>query len=149
MTAASRKTRVSPMTLGLATILLLGGCGPTNAEQPPTGAGESTSGQADCLTLLPEDLPVPRKLSISSCNTAGKMTGLHGKAPLPKDVDQAFAELKARFKDGGFTVYDNSHNDIRSLIFGGTDRRKGELQMRPKDGALSVSINLYPAKMKD
>ena len=122
------------------------GCGQTNAEPPAT---QSESNAAGCAIPFPEGIPVPEGFDIQTCNQAKDLTGFHGKAPLPKNLDASYAALKSAYKAGGYTLYDQTNGKIRSLIFGGEDRRKGQIQLNPKEGYLSVSINLYPTDMKE
>jgi len=76
------------------------------------------------------------------------MTTFQGKAQTRQQVDTVFADLKSTYKMSGFTLYDNSAGNIRSVIFGGAGHRKGEIQLNPKSGFLAVSINLYPEDMQ-
>ena len=126
------------------------GCGQTSAEPSvPSPSGETPSQSANCAIPFPEGIPVPDGLKIETCNEARDLTGFHGKAPLPKDVDASYAALKAAYQAGGYTLYDQTSGKIRSLNFGGEGHRKGQIQLNPKEGYLSVSINLYPAHMKE
>ena len=125
-------------------------CGQTSAEpSAPSPGGETPSQSADCAIPFPDGIPVPDGLKIETCNQAKDLTGFHGKAPLPKDVDASYAALKAAYEAGGYTLYDQSSGKIRSLIFGGEGHRKGQIQLNPKEGYLSVSINLYPSDMEE
>ena len=129
---------------------LTAACGQTNAE-PPEHQGEAgaLTAKIGCAIPLPAEVPVPDKLVIETCTPSDKITGFHGKAPLPKDVDVSFDALKASYAASGYTLYDNSNGKIRSFIFGGKGHRKGETQLNPQEGYLSVSINLYPEDMED
>jgi hypothetical protein len=110
---------------------------------------QASAEPAACAIPVPAGVPVPEGLNIQTCSASEKITGFHGKAPLPAEVDASFAALKATYKADGFALYDNSHGKIRSVIFGGKGHRKGEIQLNPKDGYLSVSINLYPADITE
>ncbi|MEZ5986073.1 MAG: hypothetical protein R3B94_08990 [Hyphomonas sp.] len=125
-------------------------CGQTNAE-PPEHQGEAgaLAAETGCAIPLPAEVPVPDKLVIETCTPSDKISGFHGKAPLPKDIDASFDALKASYAASGYTLYDNSNGKIRSFIFGGKGHRKGEMQLNPKEGYLSVSVNLYPENMED
>jgi hypothetical protein len=133
----SSKPGTCARALGFGLCLMMAVGGQVNAEPPA------------CAVVFPAGIPVPEGLDIQTCSPSETITGFHGKAPLPADVDANFAALKATYKADGFTLYDNSHGKIRSVIFGGQDHRKGEIQLNPKDGYLSVSINLYRADMKE
>jgi len=111
--------------------------------------GQASAEPAACAIPFPAGVPVPEGLDIQTCSPSEAITGFHGKAPLPVDVDASFAALKATYKADGFALYDNSHGKIRSVIFGGKRHRKGEIQLIPNQGYLSVSINLYPADMTE
>lgn len=122
-------------------------CGQTSAE--PSASAQTPSSSAGCAIPFPDGIPVPDGLDIQTCNQAKDLTGFHGKAPLPKDVDASYGALKAAYEAGGYTLYDQTSGKIRSLIFGGEGHRKGQIQLNPKEGYLSVSINLYPADMEE
>ena len=122
------------------------GCGQTSAEPPAT---QSESNAADCTIPFPAGIPVPEGFDILTCDEAKDLTGFHGKAPLPKNLDASYAALKSEYQAGGYTLYDQTNGKIRSLIFGGEGHSKGQIQLNPKEGYLSVSINLYPADMKE
>lgn len=135
------------LTMGVA---MTAGCGKTSAEPSPPGALAPASSEASgCAIPFPTEVPVPEKLKIETCTQSEKITGFHGKAPLPDRLDSAFDTLKGAYTAAGYTVYDNSSGKIRSAIFGGKNHRKGEIQLNPKDGYLAVSINLYPADMEE
>jgi|TARA_R110002020_G_scaffold263353_4_gene477979 hypothetical protein len=123
------------------------GCGQTSAE--PSASAQAPSSSAGCEIPFPDGIPVPDGLDIETCNQAKDLTGFHGKAPLPKNVDASYAALKGEYEAGGYTLYDQTNGKIRSLIFGGEGHRKGQIQLNPKEGYLSVSINLYPSDMED
>ena len=134
-------------SLAVGTFLIaIAACGQTSAE-PATS--QTKTAKDGCAIPFPSDVPVPNNLKIERCNESEKMTGFHGRASLSGNVDTQFKQLKAQYTANGYTLYDNSHGKIRSVIFGGKGVRKGEIQLNPKDGYLSVSVNLYPIDMKE
>lgn len=144
-----RRRRIAGLALTMG-IAMAAGCGKTSAEpSPPASPAPASSGAAGCAIPFPAEVPVPEKLTIETCTPSEKITGFHGKAPLPDRLDVAFDALKGAYTAGGYAVYDNSSGKIRSIIFGGKNHRKGEIQLNPKDGYLAVSINLYPASMEE
>ena len=137
------------LLFGVFLVSTVGG-GQTSAEpSAPSPSGETPSQGANCAIPFPDGIPVPDGLKIETCDEARDLTGFHGNAPLPKDVDASYAALKAAYEAGGYTLYDQTSGKIRSLIFGGEGHRKGQIQLNPKEGYVSVSINLYPADMKE
>ncbi|WP_084418010.1 hypothetical protein [Henriciella litoralis] len=132
-----------------ASVAMMAACGQTNAESPDPQAASNGPATNSCAIPFPTEIPVPDKLTIESCTPSEKITGFHGKAPLPGNVDTVFEALKADYAANGYSFYDNSNGKIRSGIFGGKQHRKGEIQLNPKDGYLSVSINIYPPDMEE
>ncbi|WP_156945385.1 hypothetical protein [Hyphomonas johnsonii] len=124
-------------------------CGQTNADSlAPEQKANAASADAVCLERLPDEIAVPDAFVVETCTQSEKMTTFRGRATPAQDIDAVFGALKSTYKAAGFTLYDNSNGKIRSVIFGGSGHRKGEIQLNPKDGFLAVAVNLYPLEME-
>ena len=147
----SRPTRQKARATLCAAVFAFGltACGQTSAEPNAPEQDAKVAGRdAICLEDLPQEIAVPDAFVVESCSQSEAMTTFRGRAKPQQDIDAAFSALKSTYQSSGFTLYDNSSGKIRSVIFGGTGHRKGEIQLTPKDGFLAVSVNLYPADME-
>lgn len=137
--------------LGLSVSMLIAAaaCNQSNAQSPNSEAQASASADgALCQIPLPDGIPVPENLTIETCQQSGSMTTFRGGVQTRDGVDIVFSNLKATYHGAGFTVFDNTSGAVRSIIFGGSGHRKGEIQLNPKQSAIAVSINLYPEDME-
>lgn len=149
MPSRSNKLKPSGMLCAVAFAFGLTACGQTSAESiAPGQEAKVASSDAVCLEHLPEEIAVPDAFVVESCSQSETMTTFRGTAKPQQDIDAAFNALKSSYRSAGFTLYDNSSGKIRSVIFGGTGHRKGEIQLNSKSGFLAVSVNLYPAEME-
>ena len=138
---------VRAVSLGVL-MVMAAACGQTSAAPSEPGASlPAGSASSGCSIPLPDGIPAPENLVIESCQQSDKMTTFRGTARTAQDVDTVFWGLKSAYASAGYTLYENSNGKIRSAIFGGLGHRKGEIQLKPDTGFLSVSINLYPEDM--
>lgn len=109
-------------------------------------AGEAPG---DCLKWIGSDFRVPTDTTFNSCADFPNMRMMKGVAPLPQDLDAEMKAIQEALKQSGYTVLDHSAKTsrLRSLIFGGENKNRGQLEVNPYQGKeLRISITHFKSE---